>query len=111
MLAPDAERCTEGGSKGGGSAFRDVRKHFHDYGMELFCANEPMDYGKFRTELGLLFKALPCRGDKEALIGLWEGGEYSRLDRATVEAMAVMTDSPELVDRLEECEKTVVHGA
>ncbi|MCM1187091.1 MAG: Rpn family recombination-promoting nuclease/putative transposase [Lachnoclostridium sp.] len=78
------------------------RKHFCDYGMLLFCAGEPGDLGRFGTELGQLLAVLSCRQDKKKLYELWQKEEFAGLDRETMEAMAVLTDSTEILDRLEE---------
>lgn len=74
---------------------------FHDYGMTLFCADEPGDLGRFGTGLKQLLEVLKLRQDKEALAGLWCRGEFAHLDRETMEAMAVLTDSAEILDKMD----------
>lgn len=78
---------------------------FHDYGMALFCVGEEIDLSGFRTELKLLLKALSYRQDKKKLYELWREEEFSRLDRETAEAIAVMTGRPQILDKLEEYEE------
>ncbi|MCM1184926.1 MAG: Rpn family recombination-promoting nuclease/putative transposase [Lachnoclostridium sp.] len=78
------------------------RRHFCDYGMLLFCAGEPGDLGRFGTELGQLLAVLSCRQDKKKLYELWQKEEFAGLDRETMETMAVLTDSTEILNRLEE---------
>lgn len=79
--------------------------HFHDYGMTLFCANEAEDFAKFRTELKQLLEVLPLRQNKKALSELWSREEFSHLDKETITTMAIITDSTEILDRLETYEE------
>ncbi|MCM1220208.1 MAG: hypothetical protein NC251_13850 [Lachnoclostridium sp.] len=62
----------------------------------------PVYLGRFGTELGQLLAVLSCRQDKKKLYELWQKEEFAGLDRETIEAMAVLTDSTEILDRLEE---------
>ncbi|MCM1111990.1 MAG: Rpn family recombination-promoting nuclease/putative transposase [Muribaculum sp.] len=74
---------------------------FHDYGMTLFCAGERKDLSCFRTDLKQLLEVLQMRQDKEGLFRLWSGEAYLHLQRETAEAMAVLTDSAEILKKLE----------
>ena len=46
------------------------RSHFQDYSFVLVRADQPMDYGKFRTSLREVLEILPCRKDKNGLVEL-----------------------------------------
>lgn len=81
------------------------QQHFHDYGMTLFCVSEPFDPTQFNTELRQLLEVMPLRQDKAALAELWGREEFACLDRETIETMAVLTDSMEILDKLEEYEE------
>ncbi|MCM1090208.1 MAG: Rpn family recombination-promoting nuclease/putative transposase [Muribaculum sp.] len=81
------------------------RSCFHDYGMALFCAGEEKDFSGFRTELKLLLEALSSRQDKEKMYELWQREEFSRLDWETAEAIAILTDRLQLLDKLKEYEE------
>ncbi len=80
------------------------KEYFHDYGMTLFCADEPGDLERFKTGLRLLLEVLKLRQDKEALLRLWEQEEFSHIDRDTAETIAVLTDSVEILNKLEDYE-------
>lgn len=80
------------------------KEYFHDYGMTLFCADEPGDLERFGTGLKQLLEVLRLRQDKEALLRLWEQEEFSHIDRDTAETIAVLTDSVEILDKLEDYE-------
>lgn len=75
---------------------------FHDYGMTLFCAGEPNNLTCFRTELKQLLEVLSLRKDKKKLSTLWSQEEFACLDRETAETMAVLTDSTEILEKLED---------
>ncbi|MCM1101641.1 MAG: hypothetical protein NC079_07910 [Clostridium sp.] len=78
---------------------------FHDYGMTLFCADGTTGSPElFHTDLRRLMEVLPLRGDREALDALWQSEEYSNLSRDTVETIAVMTESTEILEKLDEYE-------
>ncbi|MDE7114564.1 MAG: Rpn family recombination-promoting nuclease/putative transposase [Acetatifactor sp.] len=77
------------------------QKYFHDYEMTLFCANTPGDLTRFHTDLRQLLEVLPLRKDKKALSKLWSGNEFSHLSRDTMETMAIMTDSTEILENIE----------
>ena len=74
---------------------------FHDYGMTLFCAGEQKDLSRFGTDLKLLLKVLQLRQDKDGLLRLWSEEPFSHLDLETAETMAVMTDSVNILKKLE----------
>ncbi len=81
-------------------AFRGL---FRDYPMILIRADEPMDYGVFRTSLRELLAVLPFRKDRREMrrfIG--EREAYRKLDRDTLEAIAVMTDNRKLLEKAED---------
>ena len=81
-------------------AFRGL---FRDYPMILIRADEPMDYGAFRTSLRELLAVLPLRKDRREMrkfIG--EREAYRKLDRETLEAIAVMTDNRRLLEKAED---------
>ena len=81
-------------------AFRGL---FRDYPMILIRADEPMDYGVFRTSLRELLAVLPFRKDRREMkrfIGEQEA--YRKLDRDTLEAIAVMTDNRKLLEKAED---------
>ena len=76
---------------------------FRDYPMILIRADEPMDYGVFRTSLRELLAVLPFRKDRREMkrfIGEQEA--YRKLDRDTLEAIAVMTDNRKLLEKAED---------
>lgn len=78
------------------------RKLFRDYPMILIRADEQMDYGAFRTPLKELLAVLPFRKDrKEMREYIRKNEEYKRLDRDTLEAIAVMTDHRKLLEKAE----------
>ena len=77
---------------------------FHDYGMTLFCAGEAGDLSRFGTNLRQLLEVLSMRKDKEGLAGLWSREDFSCLDRETAEIMAIMTDSIEILEILDNYE-------
>ncbi len=78
------------------------RKLFRDYPMILIRADEQMDYGAFRTPLKELLAVFPFRKDrKEMREYIRKNEEYKRLDRDTLEAIAVMTDNRKLLEKVE----------
>lgn len=88
-----------------GREAEDWQDVFHDYGMTLFCAGERNDLSCFGTDLKLLLKVLQLRQDKEELLSLWSGEAFSQLDLVTAETMAVMTDSVDILKKLERTEE------
>ena len=74
---------------------------FHDYGMTLFCVGEQKDLSRFSTDLKLLLEVLQLRQDKDGLLRLWSEEPFSHLDLETAETMAVMTDSVDILKKLE----------
>lgn len=74
---------------------------FQDYGMHLFCAGNCDELKDFKTELRRLLEVLPLRKDKQRLSELWSREEFAHLDRDTMEAMAVLTDSTEILNKME----------
>ncbi|MDE6015134.1 MAG: Rpn family recombination-promoting nuclease/putative transposase [Acetatifactor sp.] len=84
-----------------GKAAEDWQDVFHDYGMTLFCAGEQKDLLRFDTDLKLLLEVLQLRQDKDGLLRLWSGEAFSHLDIETAETMAVMTDSVDILKKLE----------
>lgn len=56
----------------------------------------------FRTELKLLLEVLRLRQDKEEMDRLWDREDFSHVHRETAETIAVMTDSTELLEKLEQ---------
>ena len=77
---------------------------FQDYGMHLFCAETPGDLERFETELRKLLKVRPLRKDKRGLAELWSRKEFSCLDRDTMDTMAILTDSAEILNKMERYE-------
>ena len=78
------------------------RSHFQDYSFVLLRADQPMDYGKFRTSLREVLEILPCRKDKNGLMELMNRRkEYRSLDRETMEVIAVMTNNRKLMEDVE----------
>lgn len=67
----------------------------------LFCAGERNDLSRFGTDLKLLLEVLQLRQDKEGLLKLWSREPFSHLDLGTAETMAVMTDSVDILKKLE----------
>ena len=67
-------------------------------------ADEPGDLERFGMELKHLLEVLKLRQDKDALLRLWEQEEFSHIDRDTAETIAVLTDSVEILDKLEDYE-------
>lgn len=86
------------------NASPDWESLFHDYGMSLFCANEVTDLSMFKTGLRQLFEVIPLRNDKEKLFELWHQEEFQHLDRDTAETIAILIDSTEVLERLDEYE-------
>lgn len=82
----------------GTEGWKDV---FHDYGMTLFCAGERKDLSRFGTDLKLLLEVLQMRQDKEGLLRLWNEEPFSHLELETAETIAVMTDSMDILKKLE----------
>ena len=75
------------------------REWFKDYPLHLYCANEAgtKDLSLFRTEVGMLLRAVPYQKDKVGLRKLMkESPEYQRVDRDTLEVLAVVLGSPEI---------------
>ena len=78
------------------------RSHFQDYSFVLVRADQPMDYGKFRTSLREVLEILSCRKDKNGLMELMNRRkEYRSLDRETMEVIAVMTNNRKLMEDVE----------
>ncbi|MCM1563522.1 MAG: hypothetical protein NC079_07915, partial [Clostridium sp.] len=78
---------------------------FHDYGMTLFCADGTTGGPElFHTDLRRLMEVLPLRGDKRALDKLCQSEEYANLSRDTIETIAIMTESPKILEKLDEYE-------
>lgn len=84
----------------GGEA-EEWRACFQDYHMILFCAGEQSDLSVFHTELRLLMEVLCLRQNKEEMDKLWNREDFSHVHRETAETIAVMTDSTELLEKLE----------
>ena len=82
------------------------RQCFHNYGMTLFCAGEVENPALFGTDLRQLLEVLALRKDKQGLAKLWSREDFSHLDRETAETMAIMTDSTEILEKLEHYETT-----
>ena len=82
------------------------RQCFHNYGMTLFCAGEVDNPALFDTDLRQLVEVLALRKDKQGLAELWNREDFSHLDRETAETMAIMTDSTEILEKLEHYETT-----
>ncbi len=78
------------------------RSCFQDYHMILFCAGEQTDLSVFHTELKLLLEVLCLRQNKEEMDKLWIREEFSHVRWETAETIAVMTDSTELLEKLEQ---------
>ncbi len=56
----------------------------------------------FHTELRLLMEVLCLRQNKEEMDKLWNREDFSHVHRETAETIAVMTDSTELLEKLEQ---------
>lgn len=81
------------------------KRMFVDYPMRLVCVNELTDFSCFKTSLGQLLEVLALQDDKNAMTKLLEEKpEYHHLDRDTMEAIAVMTNSEELLDNMDNYE-------
>lgn len=76
----------------------------------MFCTNQPGDLGRFETELGRLIEVLSLRQDRQALFQLWERKEFAHIDRDTAKAIAVLTDSPEMLDNMDKYENSEEGG-
>ena len=85
-------------------AENDWKEQFQDYGINLFCANEVTDYAMFQTGLRHLLQVLPHRKNKEKLYEVLKKEEFKSLDRDTAEAIAILTDATEVLEKLEEYE-------
>ena len=80
------------------------RQYFHDYGMALFWVGEAGDLSRFRTDLRQLIEVLSARKDKKRLSDLWNREDFTRMDRDTAKIMAIMTESAEVLDKLDKYE-------
>lgn len=72
--------------------------------MNLFCANEVDDYSVFHTGLRQLLQVIPCRKNKKLLYEVLKKEEFQLLDRETAEVIAILTDTTEVLERLDEYE-------
>ncbi len=79
-------------------------EHFQDYGMNLFCANEVTDYSMFQTGLKQLLQVIPYRKNKKKLCEVFKKEEFRVLDQDTAEVIAIMTDTTEILERLDNYE-------
>ena len=77
------------------------RQCFHNYGMTLFCAGEVVNPALFGTDLRQLLEVLALRKDKQGLAELWSREDFTHLDRETAETIAIMTDSTEILEKLD----------
>ena len=72
-------------------------KTFSDYPMHLYCLNEADNLEQFRTEVGILFRALQFRKDRKGLKQLLQDNmEYRQVDADTLEAMTVLLELPSI---------------
>lgn len=58
----------------------------------------------FDTDLRQLLEVLALRKDKQGLAKLWSREDFTHLDRETAETMAIMTDSTEILEKLDHYE-------
>lgn len=81
------------------------KQMFADYPMRLVCVNEMTDFSGFKSSLGQLFRVLALRNDKKAMKNLFqENPEYHHVDRDTMEAIAIMTNSEKMLENMEKYE-------
>lgn len=59
----------------------------------------------FHTDLKLLLQTLQLRNNKEQLYDLLEQEEYARVPEETARTIAIMTDTTEILERIEEYEE------
>ncbi len=74
---------------------------FHDYGMTLVCVDDLKTLSVFRTDLRLLLEALTVRGDRAAMEELFRREEFACVSYETARTIAIMTDSTEILERLD----------
>lgn len=81
------------------------RSLFADYQFRLVCMNEPSNISQFKTSLGLLFAVLPLRKNTTELKRLiTETPAFQKLDKDTMEVIAVMTNNSKVLDEMESYE-------
>lgn len=81
------------------------RSLFADYQFRLVCMNEPSNFSQFQTSLGLLFAVLPLRKNTTELKRLiTETPAFQKLDKDTMEVIAVMTNNSKVLDEMESYE-------
>lgn len=111
QLEDASEHYTEKEGKGRNIKYRgrtrDIIRRVRNGGSILRLvaleAQETVDYGAFRTSLRELLAVLPLRKDRREMrkfIG--EREAYRKLDRETLEAIAVMTDNRRLLEKAED---------
>ena len=72
---------------------KDVLNYVSDYKLNLIAPNEITDFEKFRTSLGLVFKAIKYSSDENRMNSLLnDNSEYNRLDGETVTAINTFTN-------------------
>ena len=69
----------------------DYNKYVNDYNLNLIIPSDIKDTEKFRTELGLVIKALAARNDDEAFEKLITKEEYSAVDIMTADVICELT--------------------
>ena len=72
---------------------KDVLNYVSDYKLNLIAPNEITDFEKFKTSLGLVFKAIKYSSDENRMnLLLNDNSEYNRLDGETVTAINTFTN-------------------
>lgn len=72
---------------------KNILNFISDYKLHLIAPNEITDFEKFKTSLGLVFKAIKCSADESEMNFLLKGdSEYNKLDCETVTAINTFTN-------------------
>ena len=75
---------------------------FHDYGITVIDASDESLAKRCTTELRYLLMALSARGSRQRMQELFQSDEFQNLDQDTVKVIAVMTDMPEFMEKMEQ---------
>ena len=74
-----------------------LRHHFADYPLRLYCVNAQTDFNCFHTELREVFTALNCRKEKTKLFSTIHGNTaYQKLNRETIKVLSILLNTPKL---------------
>lgn len=81
-----------------------MKELFHDYKMTLVCVDDLEDLSVFRTDLKLLLQALKLRKNRQEMRELFRQEEFMNVPLETARVIAVMTDTTEILENLEDYE-------